>query len=93
MADGENTSRLLTNSEEIRKTMLAKNGDLYIEGKGYNTGHPNSISDGDEKGRDPEDEGGTIGTLTDIETREEMLAKNSCMYTCGNEYSEGSDNV
>jgi hypothetical protein len=93
MADGENTSRLLTSSEEIREAMLAKNGKLYTEGKEYKTGHPNSISDGDEKGRDPEDEGGSIGTSVDIENREAMLAKNGNLYTCGNEYTAGSDNV
>ncbi|MDA3780822.1 MAG: hypothetical protein PF487_11485 [Bacteroidales bacterium] len=93
MADNENTSRLLTNSEEIRKTMLAKNSDLYVENKAYKTGHPNSISDGDKKGREPEDVGGSVGTSVDIETRESMLAKNSDLYSCGNIYTAGSDNV
>lgn len=93
MVNNENNSRLLTNSEEIRKAMLAKNSDLYIEGKEYKTGHLNTISDGDEKGRDPEDIGSSIGTLTDIENRETMLAKNSSLYTCGNEYTAGSDNI
>lgn len=91
MADNENPSRLLTNSEEIRKKMLAKNGDLYVEGSEYNTGHPNSISDGDEKGRDPEDIGGQVGTSVDIEVESKLMGKN--LYNPNNQYTEGSDNV
>jgi len=89
MAD-ENISNLLVNSEEMRNCLLAKNKKLYTEGSQYKTGHPNSISDGDDKGRDPEGDGGSVGTITDIEKRNCLLAKNSNLYTTGNEYGAGS---
>ena len=87
MAD-ETISNLLVNSEEFRNKLLAKNKELYTEGSEYKTGHPNSISDGDEKGRDPEDEGGSIGTSIDIQKENALTAKNK--YNCNNEYAAGS---
>lgn len=87
MAD-ETISNLLVNSEELRKCSLAKNSGLYTEGSEYKTGHPNSVSDGDEKGRDPEDEGGSIGTSIDIQKENALIAKNK--YNSNNQYAAGS---
>ena len=87
MAD-ETISNLLVNSKDIREKMLAKNADLYTEGKEYKTGHPNSISDNDEKGRDPEEEGASIGTNTDICMNNCLIVKNK--YNSGCEYAAGS---
>lgn len=87
MAD-ETISNLLVNSEDIRKKMLAKNADGYTEGNEYCASHPDTISDGDERGRDPEDEGGSIGTKKDIDMNNCLIVKNK--YNTDNEYSAGS---
>lgn len=89
MAD-ENGSRLLTNSEDLRTCSLAKNSAGYTPAKEYCAGSSDTLSDGDNKGRDPESAGGTIGTAIDIKMRDNLLAKNADRYTPGNEYCAGS---
>jgi len=82
----EETSRLLENSAELRTCSLAKNSAGYTPGKEYLPTTPDTISDGDNRGRDPESEGAIIGTQIDIETRTKQMAKNADGYTYGNEY-------
>jgi len=85
MAD-EESSRLLANSADYRTCSIAKNSKGYTPGKEYLPTTPDTISDGDCRGRDPETEGASIGTNKDIEMREKLLAKNADGYTPGNEY-------
>ena len=85
MAD-EESSRLLANSEDLRNCSIAKNSKGYTPGKEYLPTTPDTLSDGDNRGRDPETDGGTIGTNIDIETRNKQMAKNADGYTYGNEY-------
>jgi len=84
MAD--ESSRLLENSEDFRNCSIAKNSCHYTPTKEYCAGVPDTISDGDNRGRDPQDIGGEIGTQIDIKMRECSLAKNADRYTPGNEY-------
>lgn len=85
MAD-EESSRLLENSEDYRTCSIAKNSRGYQPGNEYLPAHSDTLSDGDCRGRDPETEGGAIGTNKDIETRNKQMAKNADGYTYGNEY-------
>lgn len=99
LSDGDNKGRdpetdggqIGTNIDiDTRNTLMAKNADLYTPDNQYCRGHEDTISDGDDKGRDPEGDGGQIGTTIDIATRECLLAKNSDRYTTGSEYCAGS---
>ena len=92
MAD-EESSRLLANSADYRKCSIAKNADGYIPGKEYLPTTPDTISDGDNRGRDPETEGGSIGTNIDIETRNKLMAKNTDGYTYGDEYGPSHEDT
>jgi len=87
MAD-ETISNLLVNSEDLRKCALAKNSAGYTTGNEYCASHPDTLSDGDNRGRDPESEGSSIGTKKDIEMTNCLLVKNK--YNSGNEYAAGS---
>lgn len=80
----EESSRLLVNSAGFRTCSLAKNGDGYTPSNEYCAGNPDTISDGDDRGRDPKTGGGSIGTNIDIKERNELIKKN--MYTHGKEY-------
>lgn len=94
MAD--ESSRLLNNSADFRNAALAKNGDGYTSGNEYNAGHADTISDGDDKGRDPEDAtlaDSPIGTKTDISVRGVALAKNADKYTKDRQYGFGNGTV
>jgi len=82
----EENSRLLTDSEDLRTCSIAKNSSHYIPNKEYCAGVPDTISDGDNRGRDPKDIGGEVGTQIDIKMRDSLLAKNADRYTPGNEY-------
>lgn len=93
MADlNNNPSKLLTDSSEYRKNLLLKNSGLYTSENPYDVGHPNSISDGDEKGKDKVDNG-SVGSKTDIDQRNKLLGKNTCLYTKENQYSAGHPNT
>ena len=85
----EESSRLLENSESFRTCSIAKNSAGYVPGNEYCAGHEDTISDGDCRGRNPEGNSVTIGTVCDIEMRNKLMAKNSDGYTCGNEYCAG----
>lgn len=85
----EESSRLLSNSESFRTCSIAKNSAGYTPGDEYCAGHEDTISDGDCRGRDPEGQGGVIGTTCDIDMRNKLMAKNSDGYTKGNQYCAG----
>ena len=100
----ETGSRLLENSGDFRTCSLAKNSPTtakdiwsgYVCGNEYVAGTPDTISDGDNRGRDPKDgsaDSQCIGTNIDINKRTELLTKNAKLYTRGNEYCAGSDRV
>jgi len=88
MAD--ESSRLLINSEDFRTCSIAKNSKGYKPGSEYCAGSPDTISDGDCRGRDPQNGGASIGTDKDIQMRECLLAKNADRYIFGNEYCAGN---
>ena len=85
MAD--ESSRLLESGAEFRTCSIAKNGSGYIPGKEYSPTTPDTISDGDNRGRDPQNDGGSIGTNIDIQTRSALIVKNN--YTSSKEYGLG----
>jgi hypothetical protein len=72
-----NLSRI---SVEFREREIARNE--YQDGDQYYAGHPNALSDGDEKGKG---ETNTIGSKTDIQTRQKLIAKND--YSLNNPYN------
>lgn len=88
--ENEESSRLLENSADYRTCSIAKNSERYVPGKEYLPTTPDTISDGDNRGRDPENDGNSIGTNIDIKMRESLLAKNSDGYTTGSEYCAGN---
>ena len=92
MAD-EESSRLLKNSVDYRTCSVAKNSKGYTPGNEYCQAHQDTLSDGDCRGRDPEAEGGEIGTNKDIDMRKCSMAKNSDGYTPGNEYLPAHDDT
>ena len=57
-----------------RKDNVGRN--TYNKENGYQLGHPNAVSDGDEKGKGKIDEAGSVGSITDINTRKANLVKN-----------------
>jgi hypothetical protein len=85
----EESSRLLANSTSFRDCAVAKNSCLYTLNNIYCAGVPNTISNGDEKGREPQVEGGEIGTTTDVKMRNCLMARNTDGYTCSNQYCAG----
>ena len=74
-------SRLLENSPQYRDTHISRN--VYDKNDGYNIAHPNAKSDGDEFGKGLSND--QIGGLTDIKSKEKMLARN--IYNQNNEYN------
>jgi len=84
--DIDESSRLLENSADFRTCSVAKNSCGYTPGHEYCPTVSETLSDGDNKGRDPETDGGAIGTNIDIDMRNCSLAKNAALYTPGNEY-------
>lgn len=109
--DIDTPSRLSKNSADFYKCSIAKNSPStskenwsgYIPGSEYLPGTPDTISDGDNRGRDPESlsADATIGTNIDISTRECSIAKNTPSlsddgwggYNCASQYCAGSDRV
>ena len=77
----------------MRECSLAKNAGYYTPGNEYQPSHQDTISDGDCRGRDPEDGGDSIGTDKDIAMRECLMAKNSDMYTFNNQYLPGHEDT
>jgi len=57
---------------QARVNSLAKNP--YSVNNEYNSKNPNALSDGDEKGKGELD--GKVGTLTDIKSRTDVVARN-----------------
>jgi len=62
-------------AEQERQAAIARNG--YNNNKGYGVTNPNALSDGDEKGKGQIDDGGTIGSLIDINTRKDNTGRNT----------------
>ncbi len=92
MAD-EESSRLLDNSKDYRTCSIAKNSKGYTPGNEYCQAHQDTLSDGDCRGRDPEAEGGSIGTSKDISMRNCSMAKNKDGYTPGDEYKASHEDT
>ena len=89
----ECTSNLLTISEQFRTKNLICNSGLYVCACRYGEGHPNTLSDGDDKGRnpvDPHDLTATIGTKTDITERTDNKLCNGKYNCCRGYYGEGN---
>ena len=117
MADENNLdigtpSRLSENSADFRICSIAKNSSAlakdkwggYTPGNEYCAGIPDTQSDGDNRGRDPQDgnqQSLDIGTKTDIAMRQCLMAKNTPTkaddnwtgYNRGNQYCAGSEFV
>jgi hypothetical protein len=89
----EESSRLLSNSESFRTCSIAKNGAGYTPNSQYCAGVPDTVSDGDNRGRDPEADGAPVGTVCYIEMRDKLMAKNSDYYTKGDEYCAGHEDT
>lgn len=66
-------SRLEEISEPFRKDAVVRNS--YNPNDEYSGTHPNSLSDGDEKGKG-DDGSGQAGSATDIKTREKSVVRN-----------------
>jgi len=76
-------SRLETVSKQYRDALIAKND--YDNNDYYSVSHKDALSDGDELGKGETD---TVGSLTDIKTRESLAAKN--IFTKNKEYNPGT---
>jgi hypothetical protein len=74
-----NLSRI---SQEFRDREIARNA--YTRNDEYVSTHPNAISDGDERGKGEGDRG-SIGGRTDIQKRQQSIAKNK--YSLNNPYN------
>ena len=70
----DEVSNLMEIAKKVRPKMEQRN--FYQPTNMYNLSHPDAISDGDDLGREPKNESGTIGTKTDINQRKTLLAKN-----------------
>jgi len=90
MANQDNESKLSKISEQYLNCTIVMNSSRYLPNAPYEIGHPNTISDGDDKGRDPDGGSGSIGTSKDIYERTCMLAKNSDRYTSAKPYGVGN---
>lgn len=66
-------SKLDEISKEFRENNVNKNVN-YSNKEEYSSSHKRAISDGDEFGKN--ENGGSVGSLTDIKTRETLLGKN-----------------
>jgi hypothetical protein len=89
----EESSRLLENSEDFRTCSIAKNSCHYIPGSEYCAGVPDTVADGDDKGREPEQPGEEAGTCIDFASRNCSLAKNANLYTKNRQYGFGNGTV
>ncbi|MFW6246995.1 MAG: hypothetical protein ACOC22_02370 [bacterium] len=74
-------SRLLENSPEYRDAQISRN--TFNKNDTYNVSHPDALSDGDEIGKG--ELNSQVGSLTDIKSKERMVAKN--IYNQNNEYN------
>lgn len=89
--DGIGSSRLSEISQQFYTCSMIRNSSRYVPENKYDVAHPDTISDGDCRGRDPEaPDSASIGTNKDIFERECQLVKNSCLYTQANPYGEGN---
>ena len=62
-------------ANQFRPTELAIN--RYSANNGYGITNPNAVSDGDEFGKGQKGENGTVGSMTDIQTRIATVTKNA----------------
>ena len=77
-------SRLEEISEQYRKREVVRNDHDY--NNEYSGTHPDALSDGDEKGKG--EKNGSIGSATDIKTREQQVVRNK--YNNNNPYDDSS---
>jgi len=83
-------SRIEEISKDFRDCTLAMNSGRYTCAKEYLPSSPDTISDGDMKGRDPKDgsSSSTVGTVLDIQKKNELLKINK--YHQGSEYDSAN---
>jgi hypothetical protein len=74
-------SRLEKTGKEYREQLIAKNAKINPSNP-YNISHTSAISDGDNKGKNPD------GSQADIEARESLLPKNK--YNRNKEYNHSN---
>jgi hypothetical protein len=77
-------SRLEDISLPFRKKSIARND--YNENNKYEVGHPDALSDGDEKGKG--EMNGQVGSATDIKIREKLMARNK--FNRNREYNDAT---
>jgi len=75
-------SKLEDMSVEFRDDQIKKNN--YTQNDEYRPSHPDTLSDGDELGKD--EFNGSVGSLSDIKARESMMKFNK--YNRNNEYND-----
>lgn len=76
----------LKTTGEIQRTSITSFNDYKnLSGQEYNSQHPNSQSDGDDRGRGEVSPGQGVGTLIDAQR------KTSLLYSSGNKYKPGSN--
>lgn len=76
-------------ANRLRKEHVARNEYNYTDEYGVN--NKNALSDGDEKGKGQMGDDGTIGSVTDINTRIANIVKNN--YNKNNGYGLGHPNA
>lgn len=69
-------SRLEEISEQYRKREVVRNDHGYNDE--YSGTHPDALSDGDEHGKG--EKNNSVGSATDIKTREKQVVKNKFTY-------------
>lgn len=77
-------SRLQDISEQFRKREVVRND--YNNNDQYSGTHPDAMSDGDDKGKG--EKNGSIGSATDIKTREQQMVKNK--FSKNNPYNDST---
>lgn len=77
-------SRLEKMGAEFRKK--AENKNPYNKNNEFGASHPNAVSDGDDKGKG--ENGGQIGSKTDIAQRSQAATKNK--YNKNKEYNDSN---
>lgn len=89
--NGVGPSNLTEISKQFYECSMVRNSCRYLPENQYDVVHPDTLSDGDCRGRDPlKPESASIGTNKDIFERNCQLIINSDLYTSANPYGEGN---
>jgi len=89
--DSVGSSNLSEISKQYYECSMIKNKCRYQPENQYDVAHPDTLSDGDCRGRDPlKPESASIGTNTDICERNCQLLNNCCLYSSSSPYDEGN---